>query len=112
MKHFIIDKHPLIQHKMSIIRNKNCSVKQFRDTIKEVTLLLGVRATRDLPLKTVKIPATTGTTTAKRLAGKKLAIAPILRAGLGMLDGMLDLIPSARIACIGMYRDPKTEVPH
>lgn len=112
MKHFIIDKHPLIQHKMSIIRNKNRSVKQFRDTIKEVTLLLGVRATRDLPLKTVKIPATTGTTTAKRLAGKKLAIAPILRAGLGMLDGMLDLIPSARIACIGMYRDPKTEVPH
>ncbi|XIF19834.1 MAG: uracil phosphoribosyltransferase [Acetilactobacillus jinshanensis] len=72
---------------MAIIRNKHTSVKQFRDTIKEVTLLL-------------------------ELTGKKLAIAPILRAGLGMLDGMLELIPSARIACIGLYRDPKTQIPH
>ena len=112
MQHFYIDKHPLIQHKMAIIRNKHCSVKQFRDIIKEVTLLLGVKATKDLPLKDVKVPATTGTITHRALAGKKLAIAPILRAGLGMLDGMLELIPSARVACIGLYRNPKTEIPH
>lgn len=87
-------------------------MKQFRDTIKEVTLLLGTKATENLPLKSVKVPATTGTADCKMLAGKKLAIAPILRAGLGMLDGMLELIPSARIACIGLYRDPKTQIPH
>ncbi|QBP18261.1 uracil phosphoribosyltransferase [Acetilactobacillus jinshanensis] len=109
---FHIVKHPLIQHKLSIIRNKNCGTKEFREVVNELSRLLGFEATRDLPLKNVKIQTPIAMANCKQLTGKKLAIAPILRAGLGMLDGMLDLIPSAKVACIGMYRDPETSIPH
>ncbi|XIF19966.1 MAG: uracil phosphoribosyltransferase [Acetilactobacillus jinshanensis] len=112
MKNFHIVKHPLIQHKLSIIRNKNCGTKEFREVVNELARLLGFEATRDLPLKDVTVPTPMGTAHCKELTGKKLAIAPILRAGLGMLNGMLDLIPSAKVACIGMYRDPETSIPH
>ena len=103
--------HPLLQHKLSILRNENTGVKEFREIISEIAALECYEATRDLPLEDVviKTPITTGTF--KTLAGKKLAIVPILRAGLGMVDGILNLIPSAKVGHIGLYRDPETHEP-
>ncbi len=103
--------HPLLQHKLSILRNKDTGVKEFREIISEVAALECYEATRDLPLKEVEINTPVATGKFKVLAGKKLAIVPILRAGLGMVDGILDLIPSAKVGHIGLYRDPETRLP-
>jgi len=103
--------HPLLQHKLSILRNKDTGVKEFREIVSEIAALECYEATRDLPLEEVEIetPITTGKF--KMLAGKKLAVVPILRAGLGMVDGILNLIPSAKVGHIGLYRDPETHEP-
>ena len=107
---YVLD-HPLIQHKLAVLRSKDTSVKEFRELISEISGLMCYEATRNLP--TVEVDVETPITTAKcrMLAGKKLAIVPILRAGLGMVDAMVDLIPSAKIGHIGLYRDPETHEP-
>lgn len=101
---FILD-HPLIQHKLSHMRDKRTSTRTFRDLLREVTLLMGYEITRDLPLTTESIETPMVTYEAPVIAGKKLAIVPVLRAGVGMSDGLLELIPSARVGHIGVYRD-------
>ena len=103
--------HPLILHKLSIIREKDTSVKEFREIISEISSLMCYEATRDLPVEDVVIETPLAKATVKRLAGKKLAIVPILRAGLGMVDGVVELIPNAKIGHIGLYRDPETLMP-
>lgn len=103
--------HPLIQHKLSILRDKNTGVKEFRELIEEIAMLMCYEATRDLPVEEVEIETPVAVAKVKRLAGKKLAIVPILRAGLGMVDGMLAMIPSAKVGHIGLYRDPETLEP-
>ena len=103
--------HPLIQHKLAVLRNKNTSVKEFRELINEISGLMCYEATRNLPTVEVEVETPVATATCKMLAGKKLAIVPILRAGLGMVDAMVDLIPSAKIGHIGLYRDPETHEP-
>ena len=103
--------HPLIQHKLSIMRDKDTSVKEFRELVSEVAMLMCYEATRDLPLEEVEIETPVAPATVKRLSGKKLAVVPILRAGLGMVDGMLTMIPSAKVGHIGLYRDPETLLP-
>ena len=103
--------HPLIQHKLSILRDKNTSVTEVRELVGEIAMLMCYEATRDLPLEEVEIETPVAKATVKRLAGKKLAIVPILRAGLGMVDGMLSLIPAAKVGHIGLYRDPETLKP-
>lgn len=105
----VID-HPLVQHKLSLMRNKDTSTAQFRRLLREISTLLCYEVTRDLPLETVQIETPVEPMQAVRLAGKKLVLAPILRAGIGLTDGMLDLIPAARVAHIGLYRDPETLV--
>lgn len=100
--------HPLIQHKMSYIRDENTSTKEFRELVDEVGMLMAYEVTRDLTLEDVTVQTPVQETTAKRLSGKKLGIVPILRAGLGMQNGILKLIPSARVGHIGLYRDPET----
>ena len=107
---FIMD-HPLIQHKIGYIRRTDTGTKSFRETISEIATLICYEATRDLQLSDVKIQTPICETTVKELKGKKMAIVPILRAGLGMVDGMLTLIPAAKIGHIGLYRDPKTLKP-
>ena len=104
---FVAD-HPLIQHKLAILRSVETSSKDFRQLIQEITELLVYEATRDLPLADVEVQTPITKTTCKMLAGRKLAFVPILRAGLGMLDGALELVPSARVGHIGLYRDPET----
>ena len=106
----IID-HPLIQHKLTLIRNKSTGSKEFRELVEELSLLMGYEVTRDLPLEEVEVETPIGPTKAKVISGKKLAIVPILRAGLGMVDGMLKLIPAAKVGHIGLYRDPETLEP-
>lgn len=106
----IID-HPLIQHKLTIMRKKETSSAEFRKLLEEITMLMGYEATRDLPLEDVEIETPIQKTVGKRLTGKKIAIVPVLRAGFGMVQGLLDLIPSARIGVIGLYRDPETLKP-
>ena len=103
--------HPLIQHKLSILRSKNTSVKEFRELVREISGLMCYEATRNLPTKEVEVQTPVAIAKCRRLAGKKLAIIPILRAGLGMVDAMVDLIPSAKIGHIGLYRDPETHMP-
>ena len=103
--------HPLIQHKLAILRSKKTPVKEFRELISEISGLMCYEATRNLPLKEVQVETPICTATCRVLAGKKLAIVPILRAGLGMVDKMVDLIPSAKIGHIGLYRDPETHLP-
>ena len=103
--------HPLIQHKLAVLRNKETSVKEFRELISEISGLMCYEATRNLPTKEVEVQTPVATAKCRRLAGKKLAIIPILRAGLGMVDAMVDLIPSAKIGHIGLYRDPETHLP-
>ena len=107
----IVD-HPLVQHKLSIMRDKNTSVKEFRTLVGEIAMLLTYEATRDLSLTTTHIETPLCPMEAPTLAGKKMAIVPILRAGLGFEDGILTLMPSARVAHIGMYRDEETLEPH
>ncbi|CAH0417353.1 uracil phosphoribosyltransferase [Periweissella fabaria] len=103
--------HPLIQHKMSIIRDKKVGTKVFREMVNEIAMLMAYDVTRDMPLEDVEIETPITTTVKKRLAGKKLAVVPILRAGLGMVDGVVSMIPAARIGHIGMYRDEETLQP-
>ena len=103
--------HPLIQHKLAILRDENTGVKEFREIVSEIATLMCYEATRDLPTEEVTIKTPVATGKFKTLAGKKLAIVPILRAGLGMVDGILTLIPSAKVGHIGLYRDPQTLEP-
>ena len=103
--------HPLLQHKLSILRDENTGVKDFRQVVSEIATLMCYEATRDLPLEEVEIKTPVATGRFKTIAGKKLAIVPVLRAGLGMVDGILTLIPSAKVGHIGLYRDPETLEP-
>jgi uracil phosphoribosyltransferase len=100
--------HPLVAHKLTLMRDKNASTKSFRELLREISLLLCYEATRDLELTTVVIETPLQPMEARKLEGKKLVFAPILRAGMGLLEGMLDLVPSARVAHVGLYRDPET----
>ena len=104
-------KHPLIQHKLSILRSRKTGVKEFRELIGEISGLMCYEATRNLPVEEVMVQTPVAQAKCYKLAGKKLAIIPILRAGLGMVDAMLDLIPSAKVGHIGLYRDPETHLP-
>ena len=103
--------HPLIHHKLAVLRNKETPVKEFRELISEIAGLMCYEATRNLPTKEVEVETPVATAKCRMLAGKKLAIVPVLRAGLGMVDSMVDLIPSAKIGHIGLYRDPETHMP-
>ena len=103
--------HPLIQHKLAILRDKNTGVKEFRELVGEIAALMCYEATRNLPTEEVEVETPVAIAKCRMLAGKKLAIVPILRAGLGMVDKMVDLIPSAKIGHIGLYRDPVTHEP-
>ena len=103
--------HPLLQHKVSILRDENTGVKEFREVVSEIASLMCYEATRDLPLEDVEIKTPVAVAKVKSLAGKKLAIVPVLRAGLGMVDGILTLIPSVKVGHIGLYRDPDTLEP-
>lgn len=106
----VID-HPMIQHKLTIMRTKETGSKDFRELLNEIALLMGYEVTRDLPLADVDIETPMGTMTAHKVAGRKLAIVPILRAGLGMVDGLLTLVPVAKVGHIGLYRDEATHLP-
>ena len=108
---FTIVDHPLVQHKLSILRDKDTTTKDFRELVTELAILEGYEAMRDLPLENVNVDTPLEECTCRRLAGKKIAIIPILRAGLGMVDGILSLVPSARVGHVGMYRDPETHEP-
>ena len=108
----VVVDHPMVQHKLSILRDENTSSMQFRQLVKELALFEGYEATRDFPLEDVEVTTPMATTTAKQLAGRKVALVPILRAGLGMVDGLLELIPAARVGHIGLYRDEVTHKPH
>ena len=108
---FIMD-HPLIQHKISMLRNKNTGTNEFRKLIEEIAVLMGYEALRDLPLEDVEIETPIEKCKSPMIAGKKLAVVPVLRAGLGMVNGITTLVPSAKIGHIGLYRDPETHEPH
>ena len=103
--------HPLIQHKLAILRSKNTSVKEFRELVSEIAMLMCYEATRDLPLEEIEVETPIAVAKARRISGKKLAVVPILRAGLGMVDGMVSLIPNAKVGHIGLFRDPETKEP-
>jgi uracil phosphoribosyltransferase len=107
---FVFD-HPLIQHKVSLLRDKNTSAKEFRELVAEISVLMCYEVTRDIPLKEIELETPVGFARTKVISGKKLAIVPILRAGLGMADGFLQLMPMARVGHIGIYRDNKTLQP-
>ena len=109
-KIYVFD-HPLIQHKVALIRMKETGTKDFRQLLDEISMLMGYELTRDIPLEDVEIDTPVAHMTAKMISGKKMAIVPILRAGLGMVDGMLTLIPAAKVGHIGLYRDPVTAKP-
>ena len=102
---------PLIQHKLSILREKSTSVKEFRELISEIAMLMCYEATRDLPLEEIEIETPVAKAKVKHIAGKKLAIVPILRAGLGMVDGMVSMMPNVKVGHIGLFRDPETLEP-
>ncbi len=109
-KVFVFD-HPLIQHKLSILRDKKTSVKEFRELISEIAMLMCYECTRDLPLEDIDVETPVAIAHCKRIAGKKLAIVPILRAGLGLVDGMVNMIPNVKVGHIGLFRDPDTLKP-
>ena len=111
MGKFEVLDHPLIQHKLTIIREKNCGTKVFREMVNEISTLMAYEVSRDMPLKDIEIETPIAKSTQKTLAGKKVAIVPILRAGLGMVDGFLNMIPAAKVGHVGMYRDEKTLKP-
>lgn len=104
--------HPMVQHKLALLRDKNTTTKEFRDLVYEIALFEGYEATRDLDLIDVEVETPICKTTCKRIQGRKMAFVPILRAGLGMVDAMLELVPAARVGHLGMYRDPETKEPH
>ncbi|MCK8606966.1 uracil phosphoribosyltransferase [Apilactobacillus ozensis] len=112
MGKFQVMNHPLIQHKLTIIRDKNCGTREFREVVNEISTLLAFEVSRGMPLEDIKIETPMGKANSKCLSGKKVAIVPILRAGIGMVDGILDLIPAAKVGHIGMYRDEETFEPH
>jgi len=109
-KLYVFD-HPLIQHKTAMIRNKDTSVKDFRELVKEISMLMCYEATRDLPLEEVNIETPICPMKVQMLKGEDIAVVPILRAGLGMVDGMLALVPNAKVGHVGLYRDPETHLP-
>ena len=109
-KIYVFD-HPLIQHKVSQIRNKETSTKDFRQIVKEIAMLMTFESSRDLPLKEVEIETPICKTTVNVLEGEDVAVVPILRAGLGMVDGVLEIIPNAKVGHVGLYRDPETQEP-
>ena len=111
MNNVCVFDHPLIQHKLSILRDKNTSVKEFRELVSEIAMLMCYEATRDLPLEEIEVETPIAVAKARRISGKKLAVVPILRAGLGMVDGMVSLIPNAKVGHIGLFRDPETKEP-
>ncbi|OQQ91064.1 uracil phosphoribosyltransferase [Ligilactobacillus salivarius] len=112
MGKFQVLDHPLIQHKLSIIRDKNCGTREFRQCVNEIAELMVYEVSRDMPLEDVEVETPITKTTTKRLAGKKVVVVPILRAGIGMVDGILELIPAAKVGHIGMYRDEEILQPH
>ena len=103
--------HPLVQHKLTLMRQTECSTKDFRQLLEEIAMLMAYEVTRDLPLQEIEIETPVAKCKSKILAGKKLGIVPILRAGLGMVDGVLCIVPSAKVGHIGLYRDPETHLP-
>ncbi|MGC6768913.1 uracil phosphoribosyltransferase [Enterococcus sp. LJL128] len=111
MGKFQVIDHPLIQHKLTIIRDKDCGTKVFREVVNEIAMLMAYEVSRDMPLEDVVIETPMGETTQKTLSGKKVAIVPILRAGIGMVDGILELIPAAKVGHVGLYRDHETLEP-
>ncbi|QUH24966.1 uracil phosphoribosyltransferase [Serpentinicella alkaliphila] len=111
MSKVVVIDHPLIQHKLTLIRDKNTGSKAFRDLVKEISMLMGYEITRELPLEEIEIETPVCKTKSMAIAGKKLGIVPILRAGLGMVDGILQLIPAAKVGHVGLYRDPETLMP-
>ncbi len=108
---FVFD-HPLIQHKVALLRDKNTSTKEFRELVEEIAMLMAYEVTKDLPVEDVDIDTPVATAHCKMLSGKSIAIVPILRAGLGMVDGIVKLIPNVKVGHIGLYRDPVTIEPH
>ena len=112
MEQIMVFNHPLIQHKISILRNKSTGTNEFRALIEEIAMLMGYEALRDLPLEDVEVETPLETCMTPMIAGRKLAVVPILRAGLGMVNGILALVPSAKIGHIGLYRDEVTHQPH
>lgn len=111
MSNVCVFDHPLIQHKLSVLRDKSTSVKEFRELVSEIAMLMCYEATRDLQLEDVDVETPVAVAHCKRLAGKKLAVVPILRAGLGMVDGMVNMIPNAKVGHVGLFRDPATLEP-
>ena len=111
MSNVCVFDHPLIQHKLSILRDENTSVKEFRELVSEIAMLMCYEATRDLPLEEVDVKTPVAMAKCRRIAGKKLAIVPILRAGLGMVDGMVSMMPNVKVGHIGLFRDPETKLP-
>ena len=112
MQNVTIMEHPLIKHKISMLRDKNTGTNEFRTLVEEIAMLMGFEALRDLPTEHVEIETPIETTKQPMIAGKKLAVVPILRAGLGMVGGILNLVPTAKVGHIGLYRDPETHEPH
>lgn len=108
MNNVYVFDHPLIQHKISLLRDKNTDVKEFRELVSEISMLMGYEVTRSMPLKEVEIETPVGVARTNVLSGKKLGFVPILRAGLGMVEGVLTLLPTAKVGHIGLYRDPET----
>ena len=111
LEKFCVVDHPLIKHKLSIMRDKDTGSKDFRTLLSEITMLMGYEVTRDLPVEDVEIETPVAKMVAQKIEGKKLAIIPILRAGLGMVDGLLSLVPVAKVGHIGLYRDPDSHEP-
>nr|WP_156919502.1 uracil phosphoribosyltransferase [Atopobacter phocae] len=111
MENFHVLDHPLIQHKLTIIRQKDCGTKEFREVVDEISMLMAYEVSRDLPLSEVEIETPLTKSVQKQLSGKKVAVIPILRAGIGMVDGILKLIPAARVGHVGLYRDHDTLQP-
>lgn len=111
MSETILIEHPLIQHKLTLMRDKNTGPKEFRELVDEVSMLMVYEVTRDLPLEDVEVETPICKSTSKMIEGKKLGIVPILRAGLGMLNGVLELVPTAKVGHVGLYRDPDTLEP-
>ncbi|NYB74190.1 uracil phosphoribosyltransferase [Sedimentibacter hydroxybenzoicus DSM 7310] len=111
MSNITVVSHPLIQHKLTMLRDKNTSSKDFRELVREIAMLMAYEVTRNLPVKDIEVETPIAKTTGKALSGEDIAIVPVLRAGLGMVDGMLDLIPNAKIGHIGLYRNEETLQP-
>lgn len=111
MENVIVTDHPLIQHKLTLIRDKNTGTKEFKELVKEVSTLMAYEVTRELSLEDIEIETPVCRTMAKQISGRKLGIVPILRAGLGMVDGFLSLLPAAKVGHVGLYRDPETLEP-